>query len=337
MTMHDLRPFLESVHEIIACHNLGTPGAYRRWNAQNTAGTRDLGLNPYGCADAANLLYTIGHFPRDPEERESWVEILREFQDPDTGMYAEPTHHEIHTTAHCIAALELFDAAPLHPLAALAPLREPAAMERFLDELDWTENPWNASHRGAGLYAALALAGEVSGSWEDRYFDWLWQEADPATGFLRKGCVAPVRAGDSTSLFPHLAGTFHYLFNQEYARRPLRYPRAMIDSCLDIYHRRSYPLGGGVGFAEIDWVFCLTRSGRQTPHRDPERRAALAAVADDYIGFLLELDPAAHEGLNDLHALFGAVCCLAELQAALPGRIRTERPLRLVLDRRPFI
>ena len=43
------------------------------------------------------------------------------------------------------------------------------------------------------------------------------------------------------------------------------------------------------------------------------------------------------DGLNDLHALFGAVCCLAELQAALPGEITSEKPLKLVLDRRPFI
>ena len=39
----------------------------------------------------------------------------------------------------------------------------------------------------------------------------------------------------------------------------------------------------------------------------------------------------------DLHLLFGMVCCLAELQQALPGTFRTQRPLRLVLDRRPFI
>ena len=43
------------------------------------------------------------------------------------------------------------------------------------------------------------------------------------------------------------------------------------------------------------------------------------------------------DGLDDLHALFGTLCALAELQQALPGEIRTARPLRLVLDRRPFI
>ena len=41
--------------------------------------------------------------------------------------------------------------------------------------------------------------------------------------------------------------------------------------------------------------------------------------------------------INDLHMLFGTVCALAELQNALPGEIVSTRPMRLVLDRRPFI
>ena len=58
---------------------------------------------------------------------------------------------------------------------------------------------------------------------------------------------------------------------------------------------------------------------------------------DQYVPFLLGLNPNSDEGLNDLHLLFGAMCCLAELQTALPGQLKTERPLKLVLDRRPFI
>ena len=53
--------------------------------------------------------------------------------------------------------------------------------------------------------------------------------------------------------------------------------------------------------------------------------------------YLEELDADTHEGMNDLHALFGTVCVLAELQAALPGKLNSVQPLRLVLDRRPFI
>ena len=46
-------------------------------------------------------------------------------------------------------------------------------------------------------------------------------------------------------------------------------------------------------------------------------------------------------GTGDLVVLSNAeyerLCGLAELQAALPGKIITDKPMRLVLDRRPFI
>jgi hypothetical protein len=165
----------------------------------------------------------------------------------------------------------------------------------------------------------------------------VWDETDPETGFLRRGCVGPLAAGGTASLFPHLAGTFHYLFNQQYARRPMRYPEATVDACLDLFERGAFPLGRSVGFAEIDWVYCLARSLRQCGHRHADARRALEAFAARYVDYLAGLDPRADDGFNDLHALFGAVCALAELQQALPGMIRSERPLRLVLDRRPFI
>ncbi len=335
--MLDIRELVNTIEEIVVNHNLGAVGAYRRWNWRDGKRGRDPDLNPYGCADAANILYTIGRFPGAPEKRGRWIETLQSLQDRESGLFHEPTHHEIHTTAHCVAALELFDARPLHPLRSLAPLRNTAKMTDFLDNLDWEENPWSASHQGAGIYVALVLADEVPFSWQEGYFSWLWEAWDPTSGFLRKGHVAPISHGDSVSIFPHLAGTFHYLFNHEYARRPLRYPEAMADSCLDIWNRHLYPLGRRVGFAEIDWIYCLTRSLRQTGYRFDDCQEALTNFTERYVPYLQGLDKEKDEGLNDLHSLFGSVCALAELQRALPGTILTERPLKLVLDRRPFI
>jgi hypothetical protein len=313
------------------------PGAYRRWNWALDGKARDLGLNPYGCADAANILYTLGQFPAAPAERAGWIETLRGLQDAESGAFREATHHPIHTTAHCIAALELFEITPAHPLAFLAEFKNPAAMVSFLDHLDWAGNPWNESHRGAGLYAALTLAGESGPVWEDAYMDWLSGRFDPSTGLLRQGC-APAPGGENeAAIFPHLAGTFHYLFNLEHARRPLPYPQQLVETCLEIWRRRLFPLGCQVGFAEIDWVYCLARARRQSGHRFAEAQQALEEFASRYIPYLLGLDPATDEGLNDLHSLFGALCALAELQRELRGLIRTPRPLRLVLDRRPFI
>ncbi len=332
--MYDLREFIDAVEQIIKTHELET-GAYQRWLVQDEENSRELGINPYGCADAANTLYTIGRFPQEPSDRAAWVKHLRELQDPKTGFFFESTHHEIHTTAHCIAALELFDALPAHSLHDLAPYKDIPAMLGFLDQLDWVGNPWGMSHRGAGLYAALVLAGEVDLVWQDAYFKWVYDETDPQTGFLRKDCIK--QKPSEHDIFPHLAGSFHYLFNQEYAHQALPFPQAMVDSCIEIWQTRCFPLAENVGFAEIDWVFCLTRALRQCGHRRNEAMQAIEEFTEVFIGYLLKLDPQTDDQLNDLHRLFGMSCCLAELQASLPGQLKTERPLKLVLDRRPFI
>src|SRR5262249_45649522 len=155
--MIDLRPFIAQVASIVERHHLGAAGRYRRWLGRG-------GINPYGTADAANILYTIGQWP-SPAEHAAWIAELCAMQDGRSGLFAEETHHPFHTTAHCIAALELFDAKPLHPLVAMHPLRARDALAAFLDGLDWTWNPWGESHRAAGLYAALVLAGEVPPAW----------------------------------------------------------------------------------------------------------------------------------------------------------------------------
>ena len=338
----NLQPFIRQVEAILDRHflsryNVGFPGPYARWSFEADHPPELLGINPYGCADAANLLYTLNKFPSGPVQWSSWVETLQSLQNPADGFFYEPTHHPIHTTAHCTAALELFDARPVFPIYALKDLLDVKSMQEFLDALDWTGNPWGASHQGAGMYAGLVLSDAVHYRWQQAYFSWLWEQADPETGFFRQGCIGPVPAGGINSVFPHLAGTFHYLFNLQYARLPLRYPEALVDSCLDIYDQRSFPLGEAVGFAEVDWVYCLNRAMRQSGHRFQEGTARLVNFADTYIPYLNSLDPDTDPGLDDLHSLFGVLCCLAELQQALPGSIQTEKPLRLVLDRRPFI
>ena len=335
--MIDLRHFVDQVEAIVRGHQLDTPGSFRRWNESPNHPGRPGGVNPYGCADAANLLYTIDRFPREAGERTGFTNALRALQSADTGLFHEETHHPIHTTAHCLAALELFDAGPAVPLRGLADLREPDAMRSFLAGLDWRGDPWRASHRGAGLYAALVIAGEAGLDWQDAYFAWLWDNTDPATGLLAGRDLQPVAHGDTLSMVPHMAGTFHYLFNMQYARRPSRFPEKLVDTCLAMLADGRFPLGESIGFAEIDWIYCTSRSLRQCGHRLPEANAAIERLGHRLASFVLSLDPATDDALNDLHGLFGTMCAFAELQQARPGFVRTTRPLRLVLDRRPFI
>ena len=333
----DLREFVASSEQIVASHALPAKGAYRRWNNRGADDARDLGVNPYGCADAANILYTIGRFPSDPASRAGWIDTLQSMQDPASGLFHEATHHAIHTTAHCVGALELFDARPRHTLQEFRALREIAALRAFLGDLAWRTDPWRASHRGAGLFAALAIVEAVGVAWQEAYFAWLWDWTDPETGLLGGRDLPPIEHSGVKTLVPHMAGTFHYLFNMEWARRPYRYPARLIDSCLALLDEGKFPLGHRISFAEIDWLYCVNRSLRQSGHRMIDCHRAMERLGRRLVEFTLALDPRTDDALNDLHLLFGTLCALAELQQARPGFVRTDRPLKLVLDRRPFI
>ena len=323
---------VDKLNRTVQTHRL-SEGAYCRDLWQDKKNSRKMGVNEYGCADAANILYTTGAFEIDPAKRACWVRTMQEMQNPETGLFYEGTYHTIHTTAHVIAALELFDARPLYPLTALFPYRDKEKLYDFLEHLDWDNSPWPQSHQGAGLFAAMTITRSVSAEWQKWYFDWLREKCDPKTGISYGGRT------DHDTLAHHLYGWFHYMFNHEYARRAMPYPDKMIDSCIDMYDQKVLdPLfGRRCGFCEIDWVFCMNRATRQTPHRFYEAKDRLRDFSRTFIDYLMAVDEEKTDDFNDLHSLFGATCALAELQAALPGELETTVPLKLVLDRRPFI
>ena len=61
MTRYDYTPIIPKIQKVIDTHKLAD-GSYGRFLG-------DTEPNPYGCADAANILYSIGNFPQDPAER----------------------------------------------------------------------------------------------------------------------------------------------------------------------------------------------------------------------------------------------------------------------------
>lgn len=335
MKRYEIADLIDKIEDCVARHALGNPGEYKRY----TAGPKkDEGCNPYGVADAANILYTIGKFPRDEKTRRGFVKTLQAMQDAETGLYHESTHHEMHTTAHCSAALELFDAAPLYTCSAYQPYTEKAALYNLLENgIRWDTAPWRDSHIGAGILPCLVNTDMVDLAWKDAYFDWMWEHSDEETGFIFGG------KEKKAELYQYMASSFHYFFNHEAERRPLRYPERVIDSCITLMKEGlgnesvPAPMARYCSFIDIDVVYCLTRAMRKTPYRFDEARAMLEVYEEAYIQNMYRVANEEDVYFNDLHCLFGAVCCLAELQQALPGTLITERPLRLVLDRRPFI
>lgn len=331
MKTQNINELLQKIENRVVAHRISI-GNYSRYLWQNEKGTQQMGSNPYGCADAANLLYTLGRFPSDADERAAFVNTLQGFQDKGTGLFFEPTHHTVHTTAHCVAALELFGAKPLYPLHELEQYREIDRFFAWMEREDWLHRGCMA-HVGAGLFAAMVITESVDDVWCQRYFAWFDEHCDAESGLWKQ---------EPTESFPihlQMGDTFHYLFNYEYMHHAFPYPERLIDSCLAMYDEGRMPetFGKQFHFIEMDWVYCLNRASRQTTHRFAEIKKTLSAFADQYLEYLRSVDFERSSGANDLHLLFGVTCCLAELQAALPDCLPSTKPLRLVLDRRPFI
>ena len=330
----NIQPLIDDITKTVELHYLGS-GKYARFLHQNDLANRKMGNNEYGCADAANILYSIGSFDRNPVTRAEKIKVLQSFQH-ENGLFDEGTHHPIHCTAHCVATLELFDCAPLIPLTALSKYKTEENLYSFLENLAWTDNPWSAAHQGAGIYAAFILTGNATLKWQDCYFSWLESHTDPRYGIGFTGAI-------DTKIKPishHLNGWFHYLFNFGFAHRPIPYAKQAVDTCIDLYKNKTEltpDFGTAVGFPEIDWIYTLHRASKQEGYRVEESKNIIREFAEKYIQTLFDLPKEGNVKWNDLHQLFGTVCALCELQSALPGEVVTDYPLKLVLDRRPFI
>ena len=331
--MKNLDNLIERIYQIVKKHYLGD-GAYARYLWQDEKCSRKMGINEYGCADAINILYTINEFPKGAE-REKCAEALASLQNPENGLFEEHTHHFIHTTAHCLSALELLDARPKYPQKTMLKYFTKEGIKELLDSIPWLNDPWSGSHRGAGAYVVGVLTENVDLDWQNYYFNLLYDDTDEKWGMSRAGTID----GGNAPAYYHINGWFHYMFNMQYAKRPLKYPEKLIDTCISLYddNELGETFGSKIGFNEIDWIFVLNRALRQSPHRFYEAKDRIRRLASNFITFMEGLDFDTHERINDLHMLFGATCALAELQAALPGEIVSTKPLRLVLDRRPFI
>jgi len=327
----DINGIIEKFKYVLKQHELGT-GQYCRFLWQDALETRKMGLNAYGCADAANIMYTLGELPRNTAVRENFINKLQDLQNPKTGLFLESSHHIIHTTAHCVAALELFDERPRYPLYELEQYRDIERFFAWMEREDWLHRG-RMAHPGAGLFAAMFITESIDDAWVEKYFNWFDKTCDKETGLWVS------RPVENFPVHLQMGDAFHYLFNYEYMKRPFPYPEQLIDSCLEMYNNGQMPesFGKDFHFIEMDWVYCLNRASRQTPYRFAEIKETLSFFAEHYIEYLKSVDYETNEGANDLHLLFGTLCCLSELQLALPGKIISSKPLRLVLDRRPFI
>ncbi len=156
----------------------------------------------YGVADMACILHTLGELRPSEQERTEWAAAFQLFQNPDTGWLIEksPTHAPLHNTAFALAAMELLDLAPQHPVR-MGP--EYADGRGFLNTLNWRTAVYSESHKGAGIGSIYVLVPSLgTAGWFAEYFAACDSLFDPHNGLM--GVDKPP-GGDADQI----GGTFH--------------------------------------------------------------------------------------------------------------------------------
>ena len=204
----------------------------------------------------------------------------------------------------------------------------------FLETIDWRKAVYSGSHRGAGIGSIYALVPELgTPAWFANYFGFCDSLFDPNNGLM--GRDKPPGGDDD-----QIGGTFHYHFLYSHFNRPMPYPEKRIDAVLRLQQPDGYWHPTNHLWMTLDPIYLMTRTLRQSPHRfadvqESVRRIMRVLMHDVYSA---EGRRKLLEGKMAAHSLTAALSIAAEAQQFLGSHeIITEKPLKLVLDRRPFI
>ncbi len=287
----------------------------------------------YGIADMACSLHTLGLLHPTVTERAEWAAAFQRFQRPEDGWLRErdPSHGAMHNLAFGLAAMELLDLRPERPVRMAPEHADPRA---FLAALDWRSRVYPDSHEGAGIGTVHTLLPELGGRpWLDAYFAACDELFDPRNGLM--GRDKPP-GGD----FDQIGGTFHYVFIYHHFNRRAPYPRERIDAVLGTRQPDGYWHPDNKLWLSFDALYLLTRTLRYCPYRYDD----IVACARDVMTHAMRdiFSPAGRAQVFSkrvtTHSVAAALCLAAEAQLFLGAHeVVTDRPLRLVLDRRPFM
>ncbi|QDY69560.1 acyltransferase [Qingshengfaniella alkalisoli] len=294
--------------------------------------------------DAIQIAAMFDEAP-EPLDRDGWIKQLQADQDATTGQFrhAAPTEHpsgdELYNIESVGHALECLGASPLHPIR-WAPATDAGAMERWLSDIPWTENPWGAGAMVDGLGTAMYFNARYHGITGPfaTLFGWLNIHADPLTGMW-----SPPKGHDW--LLP--VNGFYRLTRGSYALfgMPLPYPERSIDTILA--HSRANGGFAREGFTScniLDVVHPLWLCSRQTDYRaaeiEVEIRQALTVVMDHWRsgqGFSFQRsEPCGLQGTEMFLSVVGLAAEYLGLAGVLPFGLRGIHQSKVALPIHSF-
>lgn len=287
----------------------------------------------YGIADMACVLYTIGALHPSAKARGEWRDAFELFQNPASGWFREADSGLTpqHNTAFALAAMQLLNLKPRYPVKMDARYLH---IRTYLDSLNWRTAVYPESHKGAGVASICVLVRALrSPAWFAEFFAACNGYFDARNGLMGRDKPA---GGD----IDQIGGTFHYSFLYSFFNLPMPFPEKRIDSVLALQHSDGYWSPANYLWLTLDAIYLMTRTLRYCPHRFDDVRASVRRVMRtlQQAVYSPEGRKKAFAKGQAVHSLTAATAIAAEAQQFLGAQeVITDWPLKLVLDRRPFI
>lgn len=256
-------------------------------------------------------------------EREPWLSRMQAMQNPADGAFPQyQGHSKLHGNGTAIGGIGALGGRLRHPVRLYEPFASVERLPQWLDTaVDWAKQ-WSASHLFWGGVHCLAMTPGTSQAWKDAAISWLDREADPATGWWRRGVAHWDR-------HQPLGGAVHILPIYQHLGRRFPYIAQVVDSTLALQLPGAHWLLGredGLTYLDLDALYVFALGRQWAPgHRRAEVAAAVARHADLVVGNLAASLDRALAG----HVHHGGLCLsgILGLHRQLdPERFRDDRP-----------
>jgi hypothetical protein len=224
--------------------------------------------------------------PEGSAERQAWLEDIRQFQDPDTGLFSDPgnrarTPDSLHDARHldwqlttfCLSAIDGLGGAPAHPLRFVDDWT-PDRTRAHLAALDW-HNPWNSGNKAMFLGIVLSCHAQAGSNGAraalDAWFEWHDRHQN-RVGFWG--------AGPGARFVDGMGGAYHQFLIYRFWNRPI----ARIDRIVDRVLLLQQPDGtyspwpSGATCYELDAADILVHAYHTLDYRRRDIAAALGRI-----------------------------------------------------------
>ena len=292
----------------------------------------------YGIADMACILYALDALTPDEKAKSEWISRLQSFQDPGSGLLLAKTAYlsKVHNTAFALGALNLFDAPPSHPLVFARNFDTPQKMEEYIASRDWQGGVYLGGEDVVGLASSFALVPDtVSAQW----FTWFLDYFDGNLFDPNNGMIGRDTPPEGT--LDQIGGTFHFDFFWQYFDRAMPFAEQRIDAILGLQRDDGDWDPGNPWWMPFDAIYMLARAVSGSGHRVEDFRDCVRGVVTRAYDRIMDGSSRESDFVKQdmgVHTLNGALGLFAVGQSILgPDEVRTTKPLRLVLDRRPYI